>query len=91
MWLPCKVFLLLLLTYTQGWSYSTADSLFKIDQLAIEGLLLDTGWKYKAGDNPEWASPQWNDKDWQPINPTEDIHDLPEVGNTAIGWFRFVL
>ena len=55
------------------------------------GILLDNGWKFHVGDNPEWATIDYDDKDWQSINPTSDIHTLPEIPRPGIGWFRLHL
>ncbi len=53
------------------------------------GILLDKGWKYMPGDNPEWAKPSFDDGRWQPINPTLDVHtSLPQISTSRIGWFR---
>ncbi|MDQ4139645.1 MAG: hypothetical protein M3142_03895 [Bacteroidota bacterium] len=88
MWFPCKVFLLILVVYTQSWAYTAADSTLWVNQLPVEGLLLNKGWKYMPGDNPAWAKPRWDDQNWQPIDPTQDIHDLPALWQSNIGWFR---
>jgi signal transduction histidine kinase/DNA-binding response OmpR family regulator len=90
MWLPGKLFFLLLLVYTQSWAYPPTDTTksIRLNQLPAEGLLLDKGWSYMPGDNPEWASPGWNDHNWLPIDPTQDIHDLPALWQNNIGWFR---
>lgn len=88
MWATCKVLLLVLLVYNQSWASGLADPTFRVNQLPVEGLLLDKGWKYRSGDNPDWVSPGYNDQDWQPIDPTLDIHDLPSLWQSNIGWFR---
>ena len=62
-----------------------------ISKLSKEGLLLDKGWKFKTGDNPAWAMAGYDDKTWQSINPTVDIHYLPQIPKSGIGWFRLHL
>jgi two-component system, NtrC family, sensor kinase len=57
-------------------------------QLPAEGLLLDRGWKYMPGDQPEWADPGWDDSNWESIDPTLDIHDLPALWQHEIVWLR---
>ena len=51
-------------------------------------LALDSGWKFKTGDNPEWARPEHEDITWQAI----DIfnHSVPpnEIPENGIVWFR---
>ena len=52
-------------------------------------VLLDKGWKYKMGDDPAWAKPQFDDRLWKPINPALDIHDsLAADARKGIGWLR---
>jgi two-component system NtrC family sensor kinase len=59
------------------------------DSLMYKGLLLDKGWKFSTGDNPDWARPGFNDQSWQSINPTLDIYDaLPQLPKSGICWFR---
>jgi signal transduction histidine kinase len=83
-----NVLVLLLLVHTVSWAGNPTDTLVSITQLPPEGLLLDRGWKYRAGDDPAWAHPSFDDRGWQPIDPTRDIHDLPVLWKYPVGWFR---
>lgn len=67
------------------------QSTFRIDSLPPNGVLLDKGWKWHAGDNPDWATTDFDDTKWEPINPAQDIHDLPQVRKAQIGWLRLRL
>ncbi|GAB3639434.1 ATP-binding protein [Spirosoma arcticum] len=51
-------------------------------------MLLDKGWKWHAGDNTDWARPEFNDATWESIDPTQDIMDVPQLWKTNVGWFR---
>jgi signal transduction histidine kinase/DNA-binding response OmpR family regulator len=86
--ISCKMLFLLCLIYISDLAYSSAEPALQISQLPVDGLLLNKGWKYKAGDNKQWANPDWNDSNWQHIDPTQDIHDLPPLWETHTGWFR---
>jgi two-component system, NtrC family, sensor kinase len=66
-------------------------NIFHISTIPSEGILLDKGWKYQAGDNPDYATPQFDDLTWQPIDPTNDIKALPQLWKTNIGWLRLHL
>ena len=68
---------------------NSADSIFHINKIPPEGIVLDRGWKFHAGDNPEWAKPEFNDKDWNNLTPDIDVHHLLKQNEDAgIGWFR---
>ncbi len=47
------------------------SGIFEINTLPKEGILLDKGWKFRAGDNPDFAKPDFDDSAWSPINPTK--------------------
>ena len=51
-------------------------------------MLLNKGWKYQTGDNPDWAKTDFDDSAWTPIDPTKDIAALPEIFNAQIKWLR---
>ncbi len=70
-------------------SQDSASYVFNINRLPTEGILLDKGWKFHEGDNLEWSKSTFNDKNWKSINPTKDIHDIPELWKANIVWFRF--
>jgi len=36
-------------------AFAQKREVFRIDSLPKEGILLNQGWKWHAGDNPEWA------------------------------------
>ncbi len=61
---------------------------FHLDNLPAQGVLLDKGWKFQKGDNPNYAQPQFDDSQWFSINPTKDIHEIPQLWNNNIVWFR---
>ena len=50
-------------------------------------------WKYHPGDNPEWASPTFDDTEWEAIFTLGTLTllpqgELPKSGWDGIGWFR---
>ncbi len=56
---------------------------------AVEaGTSLQGTWKYHPGDNPEWASPTFNDATWESTDTLLLQDSLPESGWEGIGWFR---
>ena len=63
-----------------------------IDSIPAGGILLNKGWKFKTGDNPDYAKPDLDDSGWRSINPPLDIHDsLPQITRSGICWFRLHL
>ena len=85
------IYLLLLLSAGPAIAQDTTAGIFHLNKIPPEGLSLDKGWKFKAGDNPEWAKQDYNDKAWVSIDPTLELHHLPQVREAGIGWFRLKL
>lgn len=61
---------------------------FLIDSLPANGVLLDKNWKWHAGDNPNWAKPDFDDSKWDTLNPSSPFSELPEVTEAELSWFR---
>ncbi|WP_394990960.1 hypothetical protein, partial [Emticicia sp.] len=73
-------------------SFAQKQEVFKIDSLPQKGILLDKGWKWHAGDNPDFAKADFDDSAWENIDPTKDIFNLPQVSkNGDIFWLRLPL
>src|SRR5437868_12328222 len=87
----CTILLFVFLIADNCFSQDSSASVFYLSKLPSEGVLLDKGWKFHTGDNPDYAKPDYDDKAWQSINPTLDIHDLPPVAKTGISWLRLHL
>jgi signal transduction histidine kinase len=85
-----RFFLLILLLPVRCLASDSTEVIF-IKSLPAEGILLDKGWKFQAGDNPQWAAPGFDDSKWESINPTLDLHDLPQIKKEPVGWFRIHL
>ena len=81
-----RLFLGILLISPLAWGQT--PPVFTIRQLSPTGVLLNKGWKWHAGDNPDWAKPEFDDSAWEDIDPTQDIMDLPKVRKAGIGWIR---
>jgi signal transduction histidine kinase len=73
--------------------FAQQREVFRIDSLPKEGVLLNQGWKWHAGDNPEWAKAEFDDAGWKDIDPTKDIFDeVPEIPKpSGVCWFRLHL
>ncbi len=59
-----------------------------LDNLPSGGLSLDGGWKYQAGDNPEWASASFDDASWSSVDLDNYASYLPPHQNQLVAWFR---
>ncbi len=64
------------------------------DEGALEDFVADRSyfgmglWKYRAGDDPTWADPDFDDASWEIVDTRLFASDLPEGGWNGIGWFR---
>ncbi len=69
--------------------FAQQREVFRIDNLPKTGILLNQGWKWHPGDNPDWAKPDFDDSKWESIDPTKDIFDLPKISKKGdIFWLR---
>jgi serine phosphatase RsbU (regulator of sigma subunit) len=49
-------------------------------------------WRYKSGDDANWALPETSDADWETLPPeTVSIFAPPKSGWNGVGWFRLRL
>ena len=55
------------------------------------GTFLFGDWKYHPGDNPEWASPSFDDTPWKSTSTLLSEEERSESGWESIGWFRLHL
>ncbi len=69
----------------------TADTLITINSLPANGYLLDKGWKFYPGDDPAFSRRDYDDKNWQPIDPSLRIPQLPMTARQGIYWIRIKL
>lgn len=61
------------------------------DHLKDGTWLPDGLWKYHRGDNAEWASPEFDDSEWETTSTRLNPNNLPKSGWNGIGWFRLHL
>ncbi len=54
------------------------------------GVSLDKGWRFKSGDSPNFAKTNFDDSQWQSVNPAQNFHGIPTIQN-GISWFRIHL
>ena len=65
----------------------TGIRVLTLDDINEHGAMLGT-WKYHPGDNPEWASPTFDDTAWKSTSTLLSRKELSENGWQGIGWFR---
>ena len=66
----------------------SAGQTLYIDSIPKDGILLNKGWKFHAGDDKNWSLLSFNDSSWSEIDPTKPVQDLPQVRSAQIGWLR---
>jgi signal transduction histidine kinase len=74
-----------------AFAITKTDSIVYVGKIPSSGFLLNKGWKFHPGDNPEWAKPVTDGSNWPSINPSADIFYLPQVTKAELGWFRLKL
>ena len=65
----------------------TGIRVLTLDDINEHGAMLGS-WKYHPGDNPEWASPTFDDTAWKSTSTLLSRKELSENGWQGIGWFR---
>ncbi len=70
------------------YSQDSASTVVDISNISLHGMVLNKGWKFHAGDSILWSKKDFNDNNWSKINPTIDIHSLPEIPKPGIFWLR---
>ncbi|WP_162055411.1 ATP-binding protein [Pontibacter pamirensis] len=86
-----QLLIVLLMTVCGFASAQDIASAIHLNKLPAEGILLEKGWKFHAGDKPEWANPEFDDSQWQDINPTLELPYLPQMIKASVGWLRIEL
>ena len=73
-------------------AFAQKREVFRIESLPKEGVLLNQGWKWHAGDNPEWAKAEFDDSKWKFLPPLDLMDSLPQkLRPSGIRWFRLKL
>lgn len=54
-------------------------------------IYISDSWKFNAGDNMQWASPNYDDSEWQKVSTYLGPSELPFINWEGIGWFRLHL
>lgn len=81
------LFTFLCLMTRSGWG----QSVFRLDSLPTNGVVLDKGWKWHSGDNPDWAKPELDDSGWDTLNPAQELSQLKQLPQHGNGWLRLHL
>jgi signal transduction histidine kinase len=81
-----RVWLLVLLLVRLG-SVAAQDSVDP-NRLPPEGTRLNAGWRWHPGDDPAWANPDFDDRHWAAVDPSQPLAALPALQSARRGWFR---
>ncbi len=74
-------------------SFSQKDSIFHIPEFenSSKTKVLDSYWKYHAGDDLNWAKPVFNDSTWGFSNTDFSSTDITNLKFEGIAWYRLHL
>lgn len=51
-------------------------------------IWLNNHWRFHPGDDPAWATPEFDDREWESADPELAPNRLPKSGWPGSGWFR---
>jgi hypothetical protein len=63
----------------------------RLGDLGRATVPLDGLWQFRTGDDPAWASPNFDDSSWQPIQAGMPWEGQGHPGYTGFGWYRLHL
>ncbi len=49
---------------------------------------IDAQWMVKAGDDPAWSQPGFDDSDWTPVNPRRSLLEHFPKNRPEVLWYR---
>jgi len=81
-----KLVVILLLALSAK-TFGQISTVFHLNKLPQQDTLL-SGWKIYAGDDPQFAAPNFNDSNWQPVDPGQDVTQLKELKSSTVCWIR---
>jgi len=58
-------------------------------QTPKNAISLDSGWKFKTGDDPSWATSALDDSKWDTICPRKNWEEQGYKGYDGFAWYRF--
>jgi two-component system, NtrC family, sensor kinase len=82
-----KRFLVAIFLFISSGTFAQTGQVFNLNKLSKQDTLL-SGWKFQAGDNPQWAAPDYDDSKWQAADPGTDITKFDQLKNAGVGWLR---
>lgn len=59
-----------------------------VPRVPASGFVFRKGWKFCAGDNPAWAQPGFDDRQWDTLTLARPVRRLPARLPTGISWWR---
>lgn len=84
---------LLIILFLNTATVNAQENLFiASDSLIVNNVLnlgANDGWRFQAGDNPQWANPGFDDSDWIPLKPAGLAQPIPDSLWQGYGWFRY--
>ena len=64
------------------------NNVFTIHSIPSGGVSLNKNWTWHAGDDSEWANPDFADSLWENMNINQSYLENPKIRNAEICWFR---
>jgi two-component system NtrC family sensor kinase len=80
-------FLAFVLVFGATNTFAQSSQVFNLNKLSKQDTVL-SGWKFHAGDDAQWAGTTFNDSNWQPVDPGQDIQSFTQLKKPGIGWLR---
>jgi len=81
--------ILLCIVILAGWCCSLRAQSFGPPQGPPWVLSLEGPWRFHAGDNPQWALPQFDDSGWSLLRSDRDWSTQGFYRYSGMGWYRF--
>ena len=83
------LFLTIIFTMLILFCFGQKTEIFRIDSFPGQGILLNKNWKWIAEDDINFSKPNFDDTNWQNIDPTKNVMSMQEFTKEGqIYWLR---